>query len=108
MTELEQKIITIIETTLPQKIEENPYFIRYTFYEVIVDHNLPQKAEIIFDSLIRNKLNNLGYKVYFSNTEYEFEGQKRVVEKNELVIAIKKVEERKQTNGRKTKKKKHI
>ena len=46
MTELEQKIITIIETTLPQKIEENPYFIRYTFYEVIVKHNLPQKAEI--------------------------------------------------------------
>lgn len=108
MTELEQKIITIIETTLPQKIEENPYFIRYTFYEVIVKHNLPQKAEIVFDSLIRNKLNNLGYKVYFSNTEYEFEGQKKIVEKNELVIAIKKVEERKQTDGRKTKKTKYI
>ena len=56
MTELEQKIITIIESTLPQKIEENPYFIRYTFYEVIVKHNLPQKAEIVFDSLFRNKL----------------------------------------------------
>lgn len=108
MTELEQKIITIIETTLPQKIEENPYFIRYTFYEVIVAHNLPQKAEIIFDSLIRNKLYHLGYIAYFSGTEYEYEGQKRVVEKNELVIAIKKVEERKQTDGRKTKKTKHI
>ena len=90
MNELEQKIIAIIETTLPQKIEENLYFIRYTFYEIIVNYNLPQKAEWLFDSLIRNKLNNLGYKVYFSNKEYEFEGQKRTVEKNELVIAIKK------------------
>ena len=38
----------------------------------------------------------------------EFEGKKRVVENNELVIAIKKVKEMKQTNGRKTKKTKHI
>ena len=108
MTELEQKIITIIETTLPQKIEENPYFIRYTFYEVIVKHNLPQKAEIVFDSLFRNKLYHLGYIVYFSGTEYEYDGQNRIVENNELAIAIKKVEERKQSNGRKTKKTKHI
>ena len=108
MIELEQKIISIIETTLSQKIEENPYFIRYTFYEIIVKHNLPQKAELVFDSLIRNKLNNLGYMTYFKDAEYEFEGEKRVVENNELVIAIKKVKEMKQTNGRKSKKTKHI
>lgn len=107
MTELEQKIITIIEKTLPQKVEENPYFIRYTFYEIIVKHNLPQKAEIVFDSLIRNKLHHLGYIAYFRSTEYEYEGKKRIVEDNELVIAIKKNEERKQTDGRKTKKTKY-
>ena len=108
MTELEQKIISIIETTLPQKIEENPYFIRYTFYEIIVKHNLTQKAELVFDSLIRNKLNNLGYATYFRDAEYEFEGQRKIVEMNELVIAIKKINERNQTNGRKIKKTKHI
>lgn len=108
MNELEQKIITIIEKTLPQKIEENPYFVKYTFYEVIVKYNLPQKAEIVFDSLIRNKLNNLGYATYFKDAEYEYEGKKKIVEMNELVIAIKKIEERKQINGRKIKKAKYI
>lgn len=43
MTEREQKIIGIIETTLQQKLEENPHFIRYTFYEIIVQHDLAKK-----------------------------------------------------------------
>ena len=107
MTEREQKIIGIIETTLQQKLEENRDFIRYTFYEIIVQHDLAKKDEIIFDSLIRNKLHNAGYIVYFTGAEYEYQNSKKIVEDNELLVAIKKVEERTQTKGRKIKKTKH-
>ena len=99
MTEKEQKIIGIIEETLQKKLEQNPYFIRYTFYEII--------DEVIFESLIRNKLYNKGYVVYFTGAEYEYQNSKKIVEDNELLVAIKKVEERTQTNGRKIKKTKH-
>ena len=107
MTEKEQKIIGIIEETLQKKLEQNPYFIRYTFYEIIVEHDLAKKDEVIFDSLIRNKLYNKGYVVYFTGAEYEYQNSKKIVEDNELLVAIKKVEERTQTNGRKIKKTKH-
>lgn len=103
----EHEIVNIIETTLEEKIEQNPNFIRYTFYEIIVKHNLSKKDEILFSSLIRNKLHNLGYIVYFRGASYEYEGKQMIIEDNELLIAIRKREERIESNGRKTKKTKH-
>jgi len=103
----EHEIINIIETTLEEKINQNPNFIRYTFYEVIVKYNLSKKDEVFFNSLIRNKLHNLGYTVYFRGASYEYESKQMIVEDNELLIAIRKREERIQSNGRKTKKIKH-
>ena len=103
----EAQIINIIEKTLNEKLEQDSNFIRYTFFEIMVKYNLSKSDENIFDLLIENKLRNLDYKVYFRGEEYEYEGKTKIVEDNEILIAIKKVTERVQKDGRKTKKTKH-
>lgn len=39
--------------------------------------------------LAKIRLENLGYSVYFENDRYEYKGEIKVVEVNELMIAIK-------------------
>ena len=86
---IEKEIIDLIEATLTQKMEYNSIFIRYSFYELRVKYNLSEKEEAVFLSLIRNKLNNMRYTVYFRGEEYQYNNKKILVEDNELLVAIK-------------------
>ena len=38
---------------------------------------------------LQTKLENINYKVYFTNAKYEYNGEKYTVKENELMIAIK-------------------
>lgn len=85
----DKKIIQIIENTLTDKKIENSNYIRYTFYELRVKYNLSEEDTDRFLFLIRTKLENESYKVYFTGAKFEYNNAKMTVQDNELMIAIK-------------------
>jgi hypothetical protein len=82
-------IINLIEETLKEKVKTNVNYIRYTFYELRVKYNLSEQDTDEFLKLIRIKLQNENYKVYFTGTKFVYDNANRTVQPNELMIAIK-------------------
>ena len=72
-----------------KKINENPNYIRYTFYELRVKNNLSEEDVDEFLRINRDYFENNGYKVYFTNARFTYENADRMVQPNELMIAIK-------------------
>ena len=85
----DKKIIQIIENTLINKKIEDPNYIRYTFYELRVKYNLSEEDTDRFLLLIRTKLENEGYNVYFTGAKFEYNNVRMTVQDNEMMIAIK-------------------
>lgn len=87
MTEKELKkfIINLIET----KENENEEYIRYSYYELKVKYNLTEEEIDEVLRVSRNYFENKGYKVYFTNAEFEYKNAKRKVETNEYMVAFK-------------------
>ena len=85
----DKEIIDIIEITLKEKISNNANYIRYTFYELRVKYNLSEQDTDRFLDLIRTKLQNENYKVYFTGARFEYKDAKMKVQDNELMIAVK-------------------
>ena len=87
MTEKELKKFTInlIET----KENENEDYIRYSYYELKVKYNLTEEEIDEVLRVSRNYFENKGYKVYFTNAEFEYNNAKRKVETNEYMVAFK-------------------
>ena len=85
----EKDIICLIEKTLDNKFTKDRNFIKYTFYELRVKLNLSELELYHFLRLIEIKLENLGYKVYFTGDKYVLNEKNKQVKDNELLIAIK-------------------
>lgn len=85
----DKEIIRIIEITLKDKIKENINYIRYTFYELRVKYNLSEEDTDRFLFLIRTKLENESYNVYFTGAKFEYNNARMTVQDNEMMIAIK-------------------
>lgn len=85
----DKNIIKLIESTLKIKIKNNPNYIRYTFYELRVKYDLSEEDTDRFLILIRTRLENENYKVYFTGAKFEYNNSKITVQDNELLIAIK-------------------
>lgn len=85
----DKDIIKLIESTLKIKMKNNPNYIRYSFYELRVKYNLSEEDTDRFLFLIRTRLENENYKVYFTGAKFEYEDSNRTVQDNELIIAIK-------------------
>lgn len=85
----DKEIIYIIESTLKEKLNKNADYIRYTFYELRVKYNLSEQDTDRFLDLIRTKLQNENYLVYFTGARFEYKNAKTKVKDNELMIAIK-------------------
>ena len=85
----DQSIINLIEITLEEKMNENDEFIKYTFYELGVKFNLSEQETDRFLELIRTKLLNENYQVYFTGAKFEYKEEKMTVGNNELIIAVK-------------------
>ena len=85
----DKKIIQIIENTLINKKIGDPNYIRYTFYELRVKYNLSEEDTDRFLLLIRTKLENEGYNVYFTGAKFEYNNARMTVKDNEMMIAIK-------------------
>ena len=87
MTETELKRFTI--SLIKSKEKENEDYIRYSYYELKVKDNLSEEEIDDVLRISRDYFENKGYKVYFTNAEFEYNGQKRKVETNNYMIAIK-------------------
>lgn len=85
----DKQLINLIETTLSEKICQDINYIRYTFYELKVKYNLSEEELDRFLILIRTKLENENYKVYFTDAKFIYENANRTVQPNEILIAIK-------------------
>lgn len=99
MTEKELKAFAINFINLKEKECEN--YVRYSYYELKVKAGLTEDEIDEVLRISRNYFENKEYKVYFTNTEFEYQNARRKVESNELMIAIKEVKERVRKNGRK-------
>ena len=74
---------------LDNKINENENILTVTFYEVRIKFDLSEEQTQEFLRLCRTRLENLGYQVYFTGAKYTYQGQSKVVQTNELMVAIK-------------------
>ena len=78
-----------LDKDINKKIAENEEFVRYTFFELKVKHNLSEDEIDEVLRLARNKFENLVYRVYFTGAKYNYQGENRIVESNEYLVAIK-------------------
>ena len=87
ITEKELKQFT--NELIESKEIENTSYIRYSYYELKVKDNLTEKEIDYVLKSSRDYFENKGYKVYFTNAEFEYQNVKRRVEINEYMIAFK-------------------
>lgn len=74
---------------IDKKIEENENYIRYTFYELRVKNNLSEEDLEVFLKINKDYFENKRYNVYFTGAKFTYENANRMVQPNELMIAIK-------------------
>ena len=83
--ELKQFTINLIH----KKELENSEYIRYTFYELRVKYNRSEKEVDEILEINKNYFENKGYNVYFTGARFVYQNANRLVQPNELMIAIK-------------------
>ena len=74
---------------IDKKMSENANFIRFTFYELRVKHNLSEEDTDEFLRLAMIYLENKDYDVYVGNARYTSKNANQHVQPNELLIAFK-------------------
>lgn len=87
LTDKELKMF--ITNLINEKVNENENFIRYTFYELRIKYNLTEKEVDETLRMSRNYFENKDYDVYFTNAKYMIGSEEKIVQPNELMIAIK-------------------
>ena len=80
-----------ISNYIDNKMSENANFIRFTFYELRVKHNLSEDDTDEFLRLAMTYLENKSYEVYIGNARYTYKNANQNVQPNELLIAFKNV-----------------
>lgn len=79
---------------LDKKIKENDKFLKISYYELRVKNNLSNNEIDEFLNFSKSYLENNDYHVYFTNEQYYFNGNTKIVETNEVIIAIKNYDKR--------------
>lgn len=74
---------------LDNKIDKNENLVIITFYEVRIKFDLSEEETQEFLRLCKTRLENLGYEVYFTGAKYRYQGESKIVQSNELMVAIK-------------------
>ena len=78
-----------VDSYLNHKLDENSDFILLTFYELRIKLNLSTADTNEFLNLSAIRLKNIGYNVYFTGQENEYNDKHQIVKDNELMVAIK-------------------
>lgn len=74
---------------IDNKIEQNQNEIVISFYEARVKMNLSEEETKILLYLCKTRLEKFGYKVYLTGQKFLHNNIKRIVQSNELFVAIK-------------------
>ena len=85
--DLKKFILNFIKTK--EKESQNKEYIEYSYYELKVKANLTEEEIDELLRVSRDYFQNKNYNVYFTNAEFEYNGQKRKVETNDYMVAIK-------------------
>lgn len=80
-----------VDNFLQQKLNENGNIIICTYYEINFKLDISENDEDSFLIYVREKLENLGYDVYFTNSKYFYDNQEKIVNTNEAFVAIKSI-----------------
>ena len=80
-----------VDDFLRQKLNENGNIIICTYYEINFKLDISENDENSFLLYVREKLENLGYDVYFTNSKYFYDNQEKIVNTNEAFVAIKSI-----------------
>lgn len=81
--------LDFVTKCINKKLNENENIIRYTFYELRVQNNLSEEDTDRFLELNKTYLENKGYQVFFTGAKFMYQNEEKVVQQNELMIAIK-------------------
>lgn len=83
--------MTLEEITnyINNKINENVNILIFSFYEIRIKLNLSEQQTDEFLKLSKTRLENLGYKAFFTGAKYTYENVLKEVQPNELMVAIK-------------------
>ena len=82
-------IRTVIDKLISNKLLVDENCITFTYFETMVKEGIQKEQEQEFKELAQIKLNNMGYKVYFENEEFDYNDAHRRVQCNEILTAIK-------------------
>lgn len=82
--------LKLIDDYLNKKIRDSEEYFVISFFDLRVKFNLSKEDTAVFLNLSTIRLQNIGYRVYLTNQEYDYQGEHRVVKSNELLVAIKK------------------
>lgn len=82
--------LKFIDDYINNKLAENEEYVRFTFYELRVKSNLLVEETENFLELAKNKFENMNYQVFFTGDKFTYQNEERIVQDNELMIAIKK------------------
>ena len=81
--------IQFVTEYLDNKIAENENYIECSVYDLRVKQNLTKNDVDIFLQYAKTRLENLNYQVYFTGAKYSYKGERKIVESNDYMIAIK-------------------
>ena len=74
---------------ISDKIIKEGNFIRITFFDIRVRHNLSADEVEEFLKEAKEILEDKDYQVYFTTSKYTYKHEQRIVQDNEYLIAIK-------------------
>ena len=78
-----------VEKLIHSKMNVEQIEIIFNFYELRIKHNLTEEQTDEFLALCKTRLENLDYKVFFTGARFTYKEQQKVVQDNELLVAIK-------------------
>lgn len=78
-----------ITNYIDKKIYKNDKIITVTFYELRIKEDLSKEDTAIFLKMSKQRLVNLGYKIYNTGERFNFEGKEKLVRSNVLYVAVK-------------------
>lgn len=78
-----------VNNYLTKKLETHSDIIICTYFEMKIKLDISEKDENLFLRYARDKLQENGYDCYFTNSKYKYNNEEKIVDTNELIVAIK-------------------
>lgn len=78
-----------VNNYLNEKLESKANIITCLYFEMKTKADVSLKDENLFLRYARDKFEENGYDVYFTNAKYKYNNEEKIVKSNEIIVAIK-------------------